>query len=503
MLETLKHLALDDRTALPLAAGTGIAGLLLLRATGRRAALAGAMLREATLVLLLFALWLFLGARSVGALSAADGRGRAVLRAERWLHLEIEPWLQHTVLGHPLLVQGANYLYACVHFPAMIAFLVWAFVRHRPQYAGVRLRLVLVTLICMLVQFVPVAPPRLVPSAHLVDTAARYHQSVYAGAEGVAQLSAMPSVHVAWAVLIAWEVLRLTGPRGRWLILHPLLTLYVVCATGNHWFLDGVAGALVVAAVELAVGRARRLPPVAGDPCVLVIADSLAWHGPERAELLTEPRLWPNLAATELGLAVEVVGRQGWTARDAWGALTKDPRTYSLLLPRARAVVLAVGNMDQLPVAVPTYLREGLGHLPTPRLRELARRAYLAGHPPLVRALRGPLRVLPQRETDAYLSRCVRALRALRPDLPVLGVVPPPWRSKYYPSRRTHPAAVVAAREWGRRERVPLVDWDAAVAGYVPAGLNPDGLHWGWAAHRQVATVTGAALGSLLKAPAG
>lgn len=500
MLQTLRHLTLDDRTALPLAACTGLAGLLLRRATRRRAVLAGAMLRESTLVLLLFALWLVLGARSIGALSAADGRGRAILNTERWLHLDLELSMQHPLLGHPLLVQGANYLYACVHFPAMIGFLGWAFVHARGHYPGVRLRVVLVTLICMLIQFVPVAPPRLVPSAYLADTAARYHQSVYAGAEGVAQLSAMPSVHIAWAVLIAWEAIRLTGRRGRWLLLHPLLTGYVVCATGNHWVLDGIAGALVVVAVELALGCRRRLPPVVADPCVLVIADSLAWHGPQRAELLTEPRLWPNLAAADLDLAVEVVGRQGWTARDAWGALTKDPRTYSLLLPRAHAVVLAVGNMDQLPVAVPTYLREGLGHLPTPGLREVGRRAYLAAHPPLVRILRGPLRVLPQRQTDHYLSRCVQALRALRPDLPVLGVVPPPWRSPYYPSLRTHAAAVGAAQAWGRREGVALVDWHAAIAPLVPAGLNPDGLHWGWAAHRQVAASTAAALGSVLPA---
>jgi len=117
-----------------------------------------------------------------------------------------------------------------------------------------------------------------------------------------------------------------------------------------------------------------------------------------------------------------------------------------------------------------------------------------------VRILRGPLRVLPQRQTDHYLSRCVQALRALRPDLPVLGVVPPPWRSPYYPCLRTHAAAVGAAQAWGRREGVALVDWHAAIAPLVPAGLNPDGLHWGWAAHRQVAASTAAALGSVLPA---
>lgn len=122
---------------------------------------------------------------------------------------------------------------------------------------------------------------------------------------------------------------------------------------------------------------------------VLVLADSLAYHGPERAELLTEPRLWPNLLADQLRRPVEVVARQGWTARDAWWALTKDPRVYSLLLPAAEAVVLAVGSMDQLPVAMPTYLRDGVGYLPSERLRDAARRTYLVVNPAIVRRTGG------------------------------------------------------------------------------------------------------------------
>lgn len=221
---------------------------------------------------------------------------------------------------------------------------------------------------------------------------------------------------------------------------------------------------------------------------LLVIADSLAFHGPEQAELLTHPGLWPNVAAAQLGVAVDVVARQGWTARDAWWALTKDPYVYSVLLPRAGAVVLAVGNMDHLPASIPTYLREGLAYLRPDRLRHAARRAYLAAHPRVVRLLRGRLRVLPQRLTDAYLSQCVQALRLLRPDLAIVGVVPPGFDSPYYGHvDRTHPPAVAAARAWGSRESVPLVDLDALAAAHLAEGRhNPDGMHWGWELHAEV-----------------
>src|SRR5205085_1356183 len=100
-----------------------------------------------------------------------------------------------------------------------------------------------------------------------------------------------------------------------------------------------------------------------GERRVLVLTDSLAFHGPERGELLTEPRIWPNVLARALPGAVDVVARRGWTARDAWWALTRDPQVYSVLLPRADVVVLAVGGMDYLPALLPTYLREGIPYL--------------------------------------------------------------------------------------------------------------------------------------------
>ena len=232
---------------------------------------------------------------------------------------------------------------------------------------------------------------------------------------------------------------------------------------------------------------------------VLVLADSLAWHGPERGELLTEPRLWPNLVADKLGTSVDVVGRQGWTARDAWWALTKDPRVYSLLLPQAEVVLLAVGTMDQLPVAVPTYLREGIVRLPTPWLRARAKQLYDVANPAVVRYTGGPLRVLPQRQTDHYLTLCVESLRQLRPTLPIVSVVPQDWVSRYYPSNRPHAGAASAARSWGERLQVPMVDYERVVAPYIPGGINIDGMHWGWEAHEAVAAETADVLAQLVR----
>ncbi|HVE64340.1 MAG TPA: SGNH/GDSL hydrolase family protein [Mycobacteriales bacterium] len=229
---------------------------------------------------------------------------------------------------------------------------------------------------------------------------------------------------------------------------------------------------------------------------VLVVADSLAFHGPERPELLSEARLWPNVMARELGVAVDWTAGLGWTARDAWWALTKDPVVYSLLIPRADAVVLAVGGMDHLPAMLPTYLRDGLSYLRPGGIRRRVKRIYHSAHPYGVRLLGGRLRVLPQAATDAYLTRCVEALRLVRPGVPVLGIVPPPYGLGYYGDVAvTHRPAVAAHRAWGARMGVPLIDLDSIITPYADAGqLNPDGMHWSWPAHAEVGRTVAAML---------
>jgi hypothetical protein len=231
---------------------------------------------------------------------------------------------------------------------------------------------------------------------------------------------------------------------------------------------------------------------------LLVVADSLAFHGPVRGELATHPGLYGNVAATALGTTLDLVARRGWTARDAWWALTKDPHVYSVLLPRAEAVLLAVGGMDYLPAVLPTYLREGIAYLRPPALRRAARTAYLAAQPVGARLTAGRWRTLPQRLTDHYLSRCVGGIRYYHPGVPVLGILPPPHAAPLY-GRVTagHGPAVAAAAAWGAREGVPMVDVSAVVARHLPLGrCSPDGMHWGWECHAEVGRAVAAAVRS-------
>jgi uncharacterized membrane protein YbhN (UPF0104 family) len=124
----------------------------------------------------------------------------------------------------------------------------------------------LLTVGSVLIQMIPVAPPRLMPQLGFLDTAMQYGESVYApgGLGSATQLAAMPSIHVAWAVFIAVAVIQVSRSPWRWLILlHPALTTFVVVATANHWWLDGVVGAALLPVAMLIEAGLTRLPRLA------------------------------------------------------------------------------------------------------------------------------------------------------------------------------------------------------------------------------------------------
>ncbi len=268
----MPHFQLIWQQAAALAVFFAVTGLLLpplLRrqpVAGRRwfeVVTAGA--REGAVVMVLFTVWQIAGGLALTRVAGAFARAHAILTDERRLPLPSELTVQHWVLPHPDLVRAMNIFYLYVHINAITIFLVWLFLRHRDRYPWARNALVLLTGACLLVQMIPVAPPRMLGDAGFVDTAIRYGQSIYGPfGSGIAdQLSAMPSVHVGWALLIAFVVIRVSTSRWRWLVLlHPVVTTVVVVATGNHFWLDGIVAAGILAvALPLATVAESWLAP--------------------------------------------------------------------------------------------------------------------------------------------------------------------------------------------------------------------------------------------------
>lgn len=195
-------------------------------------------------------------------LAGATERGRAIWTFERTLGFGVERWLQQRTLPYPWLTQGANGYYAIAHVLVMIALLVWLYFRQRDSYAHWRSVLAFTTAVCVVIRYLPVAPPRLFPGLGFVDAAKLYNQSVYGGlGTGISdQLAAMPSIHVAWAGIVGWSLWQAGTVRRRMIgMAHFLLTIWCVTVTANHWLLDGIVALAVVLAMSYLRHQAFRV----------------------------------------------------------------------------------------------------------------------------------------------------------------------------------------------------------------------------------------------------
>ena len=117
----------------------------------------------------------------------------------------------------------------------------------------------------------PTAPPRFMPEWGFIDSVSDFtgvHVS-HASASMSALFNpyaAVPSMHVAFALMIGWPLARLSRNSGGavlWL-LYPLLMAFVIVATANHFIVDALLGALTAGLVRLrrhagSRGPARRL----------------------------------------------------------------------------------------------------------------------------------------------------------------------------------------------------------------------------------------------------
>jgi hypothetical protein len=212
--------------------------------------------RELTLGLVVYALYLLV-ARLV---LRRNGRARALRNAERVVALEqrtalhVEPSLQRALLGHPGLVRGLNVGYGLFNVTLTLGWLVFLYRRRDPSYHRFR-RTCLLTHLAAQPAFAafPTAPPRVLDG--FVDTMSEVsgldleHPVLVRFYNPVA---AMPSLHVAFAVITGAEIAERTDSRLAKSVAHayaPLVAV-VVAGTGNHYVLDALAGA--------ALGRVTR-----------------------------------------------------------------------------------------------------------------------------------------------------------------------------------------------------------------------------------------------------
>ncbi|MFD4791726.1 phosphatase PAP2 family protein [Streptomyces sp. NPDC058459] len=244
------------------------------------------LVREFLLVAGLFLVYK-LGRRLAGGhISDAFTDAHRVWRLERAVHLPAETDVQSALLHGDGLVHLANAYYATVHFPATVAFLIWLYLRRPAHYVWARRVLALVTSAALVLTFTfPLAPPRMLAGTGLLDTARLYGPSVYgppADDHLSNQFAAMPSLHFGWALMVAVGLIAATRSRRRWLwLLHPLVTLAVIVGTANHYWLDSIVAAVLLA-TALAVVHAPHRAADPAPPEPLFLARDTALAGPAR-----------------------------------------------------------------------------------------------------------------------------------------------------------------------------------------------------------------------------
>jgi PAP2 superfamily len=173
----------------------------------------------------------------------AFANGREVLTLERGVaHRLYELTLQQFVSQRHLLAEAVSWTYWNSEFTVVGIAVLWVYLRRHEGFVKFRNSVLLANMIGLVgYVFVPTAPPRLLGVGFVNqhrDGLVRLAANPYA---------AMPSLHAADALIVGVVLFSLC--RHRWAkaiwALWPAWVWFAVMATGNHFWLDCLAGAAV------------------------------------------------------------------------------------------------------------------------------------------------------------------------------------------------------------------------------------------------------------------
>jgi hypothetical protein len=223
---------------------------------------------------------------------AADGipenaftNAERVIRLERLVGLYHEESIQEIFLSRSWFIQVMNTFYGTAHFVVTLVVFALLFWKRPAVFPQWRNTLAVMTALAIAgFALFPLMPPRLLDepcpkdeageyggaciesryrpdggSFGFVDTLAEYGGPWSFDSDEMASISnqyaAMPSLHIGWATWCAvavWPLLRRRWQRVAVLV-YPLLTLFVIIVTANHFWIDG-AGGLAVFGVGAVIG---------------------------------------------------------------------------------------------------------------------------------------------------------------------------------------------------------------------------------------------------------
>jgi hypothetical protein len=204
-----------------------------------------------------------------GVTAAAFEHARALIGLERGLHVFVEPSVQAWATGSHALTDIASWLYINVQTSVTLGALAFLYLFHNPSFYFVR-NMFMVAMAIALVGYVlyPTAPPRLLPEWGFTDSVSNFtgvtHDNVTVNAL-FNPYAAVPSMHTCFALIIGIPLSRLVKNRvGRifW-ALYPLLVVFVIVATANHFLSDAFLGACTAGISAYVASWLARARPAA------------------------------------------------------------------------------------------------------------------------------------------------------------------------------------------------------------------------------------------------
>jgi membrane-associated phospholipid phosphatase len=181
----------------------------------------------------------------------AFDNGLHVIGIEKHANALIELTLQRVVDGSQVLATAASWTYWNSEFTVLGLVLLWVYLRRNEAFVNFRNTILLANVIGLVgYVLLPTAPPRMFPDLGFSDTLSGFGELNHGS--GLVEFAAnpyaaMPSLHSADALIIGvvmFSVCRTRVAKALWL-LWPCWVWFTVMATGNHYWLDVVAGIVV------------------------------------------------------------------------------------------------------------------------------------------------------------------------------------------------------------------------------------------------------------------
>ncbi|MFN0090875.1 MAG: phosphatase PAP2 family protein [Acidimicrobiales bacterium] len=223
--------------------------------------------REVALVLGFYAVYSVIrntfGSAAVSPAVALDN-ALTVIRVEQRLGLWIEPALQGLFVSWRAFIQFWNLFYGTFHFVVTGGVMVLLYRRHPARYPTWRNTLAFTTAFALIgFSAFPLMPPRLLGDfgpfgggvlqfgfVDTLETAGGLWSFDSSAMHSISnQYAAMPSLHFAWAswcLFATWPTLKRAWSKAL-MALYPWATFFAILVTANHYWLDALGGAVILA----------------------------------------------------------------------------------------------------------------------------------------------------------------------------------------------------------------------------------------------------------------